>query len=156
MKFKIYLTNSKHSKAYKGLSKNFMILKIIFCKKKFCQSNETDVQKQGKKEMKLTDKPGSVLTLRQVTVIHLGALLLMRSSNLPADDASHAIVSLFGLAADGGYRVSPVSTQVRNFRCSQVEPTRLCGPIPRLIPYGFQRTAVSRHPALRSPDFPLS
>ena len=31
---------------------------------------------------------------------------------------------------------------------------RLCGPIPRLIPCGFQRTAVSRHPALCSPDFP--
>ena len=33
---------------------------------------------------------------------------------------------------------------------------RLCGPIPRLIlgyP-SFQRTAVSRHPALCSPDFP--
>jgi len=57
--------------------------------------------------MKLTDKPGSVLTLRQVTVIHLGALLLMRSSNLPASGASHAIASLFGLAADGGCRVSP-------------------------------------------------
>ena len=57
--------------------------------------------------MKLADKPGSVPTLRRVTVIHLGALLLMRSINLPADDASHAIVSLFGLAADGGYRVSP-------------------------------------------------
>ena len=104
--------------------------------------------------MKLTDKPGSVPTLRQVTVIHLGASLLMRSSNLPAGGASHAIASLFGLAADGGYRVSPVSTQVRNFRCSQVEPTRLCGPIPRLIPCGFRRTAVSRHPALCSPDFP--
>ncbi|CAN1500851.1 hypothetical protein MCEKH45_00495 [Methylophilaceae bacterium] len=35
---------------------------------------------------------------------------------------------------------------------------RLCGPIPRLIPsyLGFQRTAVSRHPALCSPDFPPS
>lgn len=88
--------------------------------------------------MKLADKPGSVPTLRRVTVIHLGTPLLVRSSNLPADDASHAIVSLFGLAADGGYRVSPVSTQVHNFRCAQVEPTRLCGPIPRLIPCGLR------------------
>jgi len=63
--------------------------------------------RKKQKEMKLADKPGSVLALRQVTVIHLGAPLLTRSSNLPADDASHAIVSLFGLAADGGYRVSP-------------------------------------------------
>ena len=59
------------------------------------------------KKMKLTDKPGSVLALRQVTVIHLGASLLIRSSNLPAGSASHAIASLFGLAANGGYRVSP-------------------------------------------------
>jgi hypothetical protein len=41
--------------------------------------------------------------------------------------------SLFGLAADGGYRVSPVSTQARSKACLQIEPTRLCGPIPRLI-----------------------
>jgi len=100
--------------------------------------NETNVQKCTKWKKKLADKPGSVLTLRQATVIHLGASLLIRSSNLPADGASHAIVSLFGLAADGGCRVSPVSTQVRNFRCSQVEPTRLCGPIPRLIPCGLR------------------
>ena len=60
-----------------------------------------------KSKAKLADKPGSVLTLRQVTVIHLGVQLLTRSSNLPADSASHAIVSLFGLATDGGYRVSP-------------------------------------------------
>ena len=60
-----------------------------------------------KSKAKLADKPGSVLTLRQVTVIHLGVQLPTRSSNLPADSASHAIVSLFGLATDGGYRVSP-------------------------------------------------
>ena len=57
--------------------------------------------------LKLADKPGSVPALRQVTVIHLGVQLLTHSSNLPADSASHAIASLFGLATDGGYRVSP-------------------------------------------------
>jgi hypothetical protein len=31
---------------------------------------------------------------------------------------------------------------------------RLCGPIPRLIPCGFQRTAVNRHPAPWCPDLP--
>jgi hypothetical protein len=56
---------------------------------------------------KLVDKPGFVNASRQVTVIHLGEQLLVRSSNLPAGSASHAIASLFGLAADGGYRVSP-------------------------------------------------
>jgi len=57
--------------------------------------------------LKLVDKPGFVNALWQVTVIHLGEQLLIRSSNLPAGSASHAIASLFGLAADGGYRVSP-------------------------------------------------
>ena len=64
-------------------------------------------QQKRKRKAKLADKPGSVLTLRQVTVIHLGVQLLARSSNLPAGSASHAIASLFGLATDGGYRVSP-------------------------------------------------
>ena len=103
--------------------------------------------------MKLADKPGSVPTLRRVTVIHLGTPLLVRSSNLPADDASHAIVSLFGLAADGGYRVSPVSTLGRTD--SSLWPYSSSYTL-RLTPQRFRRTAVSRHPALCSPDFPLS
>jgi hypothetical protein len=41
------------------------------------------------------------------TVIPLGILLPAHSSNLPAGDASNVNASLFGLAADGGYRVSP-------------------------------------------------
>jgi hypothetical protein len=56
---------------------------------------------------KLADKPGSVPTLLWVTVIHLGARLLVRSSSLPGSSASHAIATLFGFAPDGGYRVSP-------------------------------------------------
>ncbi len=65
--------------------------------------------RQGTKELKLklADKPGSVCVLQRMTVIHLGVQLLARSSNLPAGSASHAITSLFGLAANGGYRVSP-------------------------------------------------
>ena len=39
-------------------------------------------------------------------------------------------------------------------RFTVTEYARLCGPIPRLIPCGFQRTAVNRHPALWSPDLP--
>ena len=69
----------------------------------------------------------------------------MRSSNLPAGNASHVNASLFGLAADGGYRVSPVSTQARNFRYSQVEPTRLCGPIPHLIIYWLSPASISMY-----------
>jgi len=69
------------------------------------ESSKRDLEKIRK--VKLADKPGSVLALRRVTVIHLGVQLLARSSNLPAGSASHAIASLFGLATDGGYRVSP-------------------------------------------------
>ena len=41
------------------------------------------------------------------TVIHLDARLPVHSSNLPAGSASRIIACLFGLAPDGGYRVSP-------------------------------------------------
>jgi hypothetical protein len=100
-----------------------------------------EARRQAKSEVKLADKPGSVLALRRVTVIHLGAQLLMRSSNLPAGSASHANTSLFGLAPDGGYRVS--------------RPP--CGILVSVALFlASRRTAVSRHPALRSPDFPLS
>lgn len=39
-------------------------------------------------------------------------------------------------------------------RFTVTEYARLCGPVPRLIPCGFRRTAVNRHPALWSPDLP--
>ena len=73
------------------------------------------------------------------TVIHLGAQLLMRSSSLPGSDASHVMTTLFGFAPDGGYRVS--------------RPP--CGLLVSVALFlASRRTAVSRHPALRSPDFP--
>jgi len=59
-----------------------------------------------------------------MTVIHLGAALLRRSSHLPADSASSVIVRLLGVAPDGGCRVSPASFGS--------DATRLCGPVPRL------------------------
>jgi len=73
------------------------------------------------------DKPGSVTARRErraMTVIRLGAALPRRSSRLPADSASSVVVRLFGVAPDGGCRVSPASA------CA--EATRLCGPVPRL------------------------
>lgn len=91
--------------------------------------------------MKLADKPGSVPALRQMTVIHLGAQLLMHSSSLPGSSASHAIATLFGFAPDGGYRVSR-------------PPFGLLVSVALFL--ASRRTAVSRHPALWSPDFPLS
>ena len=44
-----------------------------------------------------------------MTVIRLGATLPWRSSRLPADSASSVVVRLFGVAPDGGCRVSPAS-----------------------------------------------
>jgi len=75
-----------------------------------------------------------------MTVIHLGAQLLMHSSYLPADSASSANASLFGIAANGGYRVSR-------------PPYGLLVSVALFL--ASRRTAVSRHPALCSPDFPL-
>lgn len=49
-------------------------------------------------------------------------------------------------------------TEWRLPRFTVTKYARLCGPIPRLIPWAcacsFQRTAVNRHPALWSPDLP--
>jgi hypothetical protein len=45
------------------------------------------------KGLKLADKPGSVYVFQRMTVIHLGAQLLVRSSNLPASSANHALLS---------------------------------------------------------------
>ncbi len=92
-----------------------------------------------------------------MTAIPLGRELLHGSSFLPARSASSINACLFEIAPGGGYRVSPFVTQER-LSPSLIPKTRLCGPIPRLIPGqlrpGFQRTAVSRHPALWSPDLP--
>jgi len=41
------------------------------------------------------------------TIIPLDARSPMRSSDLPAGSTSSIIACLFGLAPDGGYRVSP-------------------------------------------------
>src|SRR6476646_8150831 len=44
-----------------------------------------------------------------MTVIPLGPPLPVGSSRLPADSASSVVVRLFGVAPDGGCRVSPAS-----------------------------------------------
>jgi len=63
----------------------------------------------------------------------------MGSSSLPGSGAGHAIATLFGLAPDGGYRVS--------------RPP--CGLLVSVALFlASRRTAVSRHPALWSPDLP--
>ena len=55
--------------------------------------------------MKLTDKPGSVVDSHSSR-----RFVTLRSSNLPADDASHVMVSLFDLAPDGVYPAADVAT----------------------------------------------
>ncbi|SNR63794.1 hypothetical protein SAMN05192560_0289 [Methylobacillus rhizosphaerae] len=90
------------------------------------------------REKKLADKPGFVPTM-QAAAIHLDPGLPQDSSNLPGSSASHAIATLFGLAPDGGYRVSH-------------PPYGLLVSVALFL--ASRRTAVSRHPALWSPDFP--
>src|SRR5690606_5212232 len=81
--------------------------------------------------------------------------------------ATGADACLFDVAPSRGYRVSPCSAvlayqrAVRSRRTSAPQKgptpqTRLCGPIPRLDDtcVSRRRTAVSRYPALRSPDLP--
>ena len=55
--------------------------------------------------MKLADKPGSVVDSHSSR-----RFVTLRSSNLPADDASNAKVSLFDLAPNGVYRAVRVTT----------------------------------------------
>ncbi len=45
-------------------------------------------------------------------------------------------------------------TRWRLPRFTVTQYARLCGPVPRLIPCGFRRTAVNRHPVLWCPDLP--
>ena len=85
-----------------------------------------------------------------MTVIPLGAQLLVRSSNLPAGSASHALLTEAKMPA---YlvllRMEVTAFHVRLSAYSSLWPYS--------SPWGFAtllRPAVSRHPALCSPDFP--
>ena len=63
-------------------------------------------------KVKLADKPGSVVDSHSSR-----RFVTLRSSNLPADDASHAKVSLFDLAPNGVYPATPVAgCAVRSYR----------------------------------------
>ena len=55
--------------------------------------------------MKLAGKPGSVVDSHSSR-----RFVTLRSSNLPADDASTVIASIFGLAPDGVYPATDVAT----------------------------------------------
>src|SRR4051812_2042478 len=84
-----------------------------------------------------------------VTVIPLDVRLPARSSHLPASSVGHVIACLFGVAPGGGCRVSP-----RRYECQQAG-THGDGLVSVALFLASRRTVVSRHPTLRSPDFPL-
>jgi hypothetical protein len=94
-----------------------------------------------------------------MTVIPLGARLPVHSSNLPGSDASHVIAPLFGLAPDGVYHAVRVATSaVRSYRTISPLPDPLRaigGMLSVALSIASRRPVVNRHPALRSPDFPL-
>ena len=101
-----------------------------------------------------------------MTVIPLGAGLPRRSSHLPADlseqlTARHACacsIRLFGVAPGGGYRVSPLGApDARTSPRAGPKDSSLwpCSSSSPKASLRLVRTAVSRHPALWSPDFPL-
>src|SRR3954468_6393452 len=84
-----------------------------------------------------------------MTVIPLGPPLPTGSSRLPADSASSVVVRLFGVAPDGGCRVSPAPRRKRLVSVALFLAFASAAR-PRLL-----RPGVTRHPALWSPDFPL-
>ncbi len=132
-------------------------------------------QELKSEEVKLACKPGSVQGRAPWAVIPLGRRLPDGSSNLPGSSASHAIAPLFGLAPDGVWRAVPVArSAVGSYPTVSPSPDppplrarplalplqqRASQAIGRLfsVPLSIasRRPAVSRHPALRSPDFPL-
>jgi hypothetical protein len=67
-------------------------------------------------------------------------------------------IRLFGVAPGGGYRVSPLGRQTRGQLRAPVHKDSSLWPYSSSSPKAslrLVRTAVSRHPALWSPDFPL-
>jgi len=84
-----------------------------------------------------------------LTVIHLGAPLLVRSSYLPAGSASHALLTEVKMPAYLILLQMEVTAFHRNLIRSSLWPYSAPWGIAALL-----RTAVSRHLALCSPDFP--
>ncbi len=81
------------------------------------------------------------------------------SSDLPEPDAGRAIRFLFGLAPGGVYPAMPVTSHaVRSYRTISPLPSLAClgGIFSAALSVGSRRPGVTWHPALWSPDFPLS
>ncbi len=106
-------------------------------------------------------KPNSVPVQGLMTVIDLGSVSRQTSSGLPAGHSGRAAPAhLFGLAPDGVYRATFVTEcAVSSYLAvSPLPVSRRIGTIGGLfsvaLSVAFRRPAVSRHPALRSSDFP--
>jgi len=92
-------------------------------------------------------------------IIHLASRLLARSSDLTRGLRADHPTLLFGLAPGGVCLASDIAAgPVSSYLAFSPLPTALngwryffCGTFPRLL-----GAAVSGHPVLRSPDFPLS
>ncbi len=99
--------------------------------------------KQAKKKKKQTDRPDSVTAPKRYDS-HSSRPIVTHGLKLPTRTlrGPHQCVPTWNCT---GWRLP---------RFTVTQYARLCGPVPRLIPCGFQRTAVSRHPVLWCPDLP--
>ena len=103
------------------------------------------------------NKPSSVP--RGGRIIHLGPLLPTASCGLPGTRTERAApCPLFGLAPGGVYRATTVtSVPVRSYRTLSPLPvprTAIGGLLSVALSIASRRPGVTRHRALRSPDFP--
>ena len=110
------------------------------------------------------NKPSSVRRRSGRRVIYLGPSLLTASSGLPGTQVERATPHpLFGLAPGRVYRATSVSGgPVRSYRTLSPLPVPPRGAIGGLLSVALsvvgrnRRPGVTRHPALRSSDFPPS
>jgi len=94
-------------------------------------------------------------------IIYLGSGSLRTSSGLPGTRTGQAAPRpLFGLAPGGVYRATPVASgPVRSYRTLSPLPVprgAIGGLLSVALSVASRRPGVTRHPALRSSDFPPS
>ncbi len=104
-------------------------------------------------------KPSSVPARRRGRIIYLGPASLPASRGLPGTRAERATPRpLFGLAPGGVCHAAPVASgPVRSYRTLSPLPVprrAIGGLLSAALSVGSRRPGVTRHPALRSSDFP--
>ncbi len=105
------------------------------------------------------NKPSSVTRLRRGGIIYLGPTLLPASCSLPGTQTARATPHpLFGLAPGGVCHATPVTSgPVRSYRTLSPLPVprgAIGGLLSAALSVALRRPGVTRHPALRSSDFP--